>query len=172
MYKNIQPLILKPGDSINGQPMIMAQMTNWSLSKMWQRVCGFWSMQRHSFHLTTGTPSWLKHGIPSIYHLETASGKTLQKKAPPSPSVLLNHKNTQACAASIHVFYGSKAEEINNISCHTVVPIKLQVTRTDGLMVVLWAKGAQKSSRNIILRASAYDAVRKIKVTPVQDMNK
>ena len=67
--------------------------------------------------------------------------------------------NTQECAASIQVSFGDKAEQINNILRHKVVPIELQVTRTDDNIFVLQSKDTQKSSRNIILRA-AYDAVR------------
>ena len=64
--------------------------------------------------------------------------------------------NTQACAASIQVYSGAKAEEIKNISRHTVAPIKLQVTRTDDPMFVLRSKGTQHSPRNIIIRATVY----------------
>ena len=45
--------------------------------------------------------------------------------------------NTQACAASIQVYYGAKAEEINDISRRTVAPIEVNVTRNDDPMVVL-----------------------------------
>ena len=66
-----------------------------------------------------------------------------KKKLPPlSPPGLT--KNTQACAASTLVSSGAKAEEINNISHHTVTPIELQITRTDNPMVVLQAKGTQQ----------------------------
>ena len=39
-------------------------------------------------------------------------------------------------------------------------------------MVVLQEKGMQKSSREIILRAAVYDAVRKITVISIQDINR
>ena len=81
-------------------------------------------------------------------------------------------KNTQACAASIQVSYWAKAEEINNISLQTVSPIKLQVTSTDDPMVVLRVKGTQQSSRNMILRAAAYDAAIKLTVTPIEETKK
>ena len=80
--------------------------------------------------------------------------------------------NTQACADYIQVSSGTNAEEINNISRHAVVPIELQVTRTDDPMVFLHEKGMEKSSRNIILQAAVYDAVRKRTVIPIQKMNK
>ena len=81
------------------------------------------------------------------------------KLLPLSPPELTT--NTQACAASIQVYSGAKAEEINNISLQKVAPIKLQVTRTDDPMVFFQAKGTQKSLSNIIIWAAEYDAVRK-----------
>ena len=45
--------------------------------------------------------------------------------------------NIQACAASIQVSYGYKAEEINEISRIILAPIYVEVTRTDVPMVVL-----------------------------------
>ena len=81
-------------------------------------------------------------------------------------------KNTQACVVSIQVSSGASTEEINNISLQTVAPIELQVTRTDYPMVILWEKGMQKLSRNIILRSAVYDDVRKITVIPIQDIKK
>ena len=45
--------------------------------------------------------------------------------------------NTQMCASFIQVYSGDNAEEINNISRHTVAPIELQVRKTDDNMVVL-----------------------------------
>ena len=50
--------------------------------------------------------------------------------------------------------------------------IDLQVTRTDDAMVVLQSKDAQQSLRNNIFQSAAYDAVRKVTVIPIQDMNK
>ena len=61
---------------------------------------------------------------------------------------------------------------MNNISCQTVVPIELQVTRNDDPMFVFREKGTQQSSSNIILQDAAYDAVREITVIPIQDMKK
>ena len=80
--------------------------------------------------------------------------------------------NTQACAASIKLSSGYKAEEINNISRHTVGPIEVKLTSTDDTIIVLWWKGAQQSSRNIITLATAYDAARKQTVLPIQEMKK
>ena len=80
--------------------------------------------------------------------------------------------NNQACADYIQVSSEAKAEEVNNISCQTIAPIKLKVTRTDDPMVVLWSNSMQQSSRNIILRAAAYGALRNRTVTPIQETKK
>ena len=80
--------------------------------------------------------------------------------------------NTQACSASIQVSSGANTEEIKYISLQTVAPIELQVTRTDDPMVVLQEKGVQQSSRNIILWAAVYDAVREITAIHIQDIKK
>ena len=58
--------------------------------------------------------------------------------------------DTQTCAASIQVYYGSKAEEINKISIHTVAPIDLQLTRTNDPIFSLRAKGSQQLSSKIV----------------------
>ena len=150
-------------------PMIMDQIPNWSISIMWKIVSGCWNMVRKGFHLATWTTSWLKHGMPSRCQLETSSRKSYPPP-PLSPPYLTT--NTQECAASVQLSSGAKSKEINNISRHTVSPIKLQVTSTDDTMVVLREKGMQRSSRNIFLRAAAYDAARKRTVNPSKDMNK
>ena len=80
--------------------------------------------------------------------------------------------STGVCAASLQVSSGDKNDEINKISCCTFAPIEVQVTSTDDPMVVLYSKGRQKLSRNIVLQAAAYDAVRKGTVIPIQEMNK
>ena len=80
--------------------------------------------------------------------------------------------NNQACAASIQVYSGCQSEKINNIPCHTVATIEVHVTSNNDHMVVLQEQGSQKSSRNIVLTASAYDAVMKQTVIPIQEMKK
>ena len=64
--------------------------------------------------------------------------------------------NTQACVASIQ----TSSKGINQIAEDTLAPIQLQVTRTNDPMVIIRAKGStQQPSRNILLRAAAYDTV-------------
>ena len=94
-------------------------------------------------------------------------GQLFEKKLSPlSPTNLTT--NTKACAASIQVSSGTKAEEINNISRHAIASIEFQVNRTDDPKVFLLSKGTQQSSRHIILRTAAYDDVRKQTVNPIQ----
>ena len=79
--------------------------------------------------------------------------------------------DTQAFDSSVQVSYGAKAEEINKISRCTVAPIDLQLTRTDFPMVFLQQNVSQKISSNIVLQYSSYDAVRKLTVIPIQEIN-
>ena len=66
--------------------------------------------------------------------------------------------NTHACVASVQTY----SKFINQISEDTLAPINLQVSRTNDPMVIIRAKGStQQPSRKIILRAAAYDTVRK-----------
>ena len=130
--------------------------------------------------LQYGTAKMLPHHMKSILVREwdafkVSAGKFIRdifvKKNLLTLSPTELTMNNQACAASVQVSSGEKAEEINNISRHTVAPIEVQVTRTDYPMVVLQEKGSQKSSRNIVLQAAAYDAVTKKNVTPIQEIN-
>ena len=62
---------------------------------------------------------------------------------------------------------------IHWIAEDTVAPIQLEVTRTNDPMVIIRAKGStQQPSRNILLRAAAYDTVRKRTVLPLQEMKR
>ena len=59
--------------------------------------------------------------------------------------------NTQVFVDSVQVSSVPKAEEINNISCHTVAHIEVQETRTDNPMFVSQEKGSQKSSSKVAI---------------------
>ena len=87
MCKNIQPFVLNLSTPSMTSPMIMAQMSNWSLPTTWRRMRVCWIMGRNSFHLTTWTMYWLEYGVPSRCQLETSSGADFQKKSY-SPSSL------------------------------------------------------------------------------------
>ena len=89
-------------------------------------------------------------------------------KLPPPLSPPNLTTNTQACSASVQVSSGAKYEEIYEMSRHKVAPIGVQESSTNDPMVVLQAKGIQKSSRNIFIRAAAYDAVWKQTIIPIQ----
>ena len=83
---------------------------------------------------------------------------------PLSPTNMIT--NTQACVASVQ----TSSKDINQISEDTLEPIKFQVTSTNDPMVIIRVKGStQQPPRNILLRAAAYDTVRKITVLPLQE---
>ena len=75
--------------------------------------------------------------MPSRCQMEKKSGTYLKNNDthPLRPTDFTT--NTQMCASFIQVYSGDNAEEINNISRHTVTPIELQVRKTDDNMVVL-----------------------------------
>ena len=52
--------------------------------------------------------------------------------------------NSQACVSSIHVSSGTKSEDINVISHHTVGPIKEKKISTENTTVFLQENGAQQ----------------------------
>ena len=77
--------------------------------------------------------------------------------------------NTQAYVASVQ----NSSKGINWIAEYTLAPIQLQVTRINEPMVIIRANGGtQQPSRNILLRAEAYNTVRKKTVLPLQDMKR
>ena len=78
-------------------------------------------------------------------------GQLCKKKLPPLITKNLT-TNTQAFDASIKVSYLDKAEEINNISCRTVVTIEVQVIRTDDPMVVLREKGMKNHQGTLFFK--------------------
>ena len=82
----------------------------------------------------------------------------LKTNLPPFITTALT-TNTHAYAESVQVSSGYKSEEINKISCCTAVHIEAQGTRTDDPMVVLREKVSKQSSRDIVLRYAAHDAV-------------
>ena len=97
--QNIHQFLLKEGETTQPmtRPMMMHQMTNWSLSAIRWRMREWWSMGRQSFYLNTWTPSWWKHGTPSMCHLETALGRYLLKKSNPYHPSKLNKKYPGIC---------------------------------------------------------------------------
>ena len=63
----------------------------------------------------------------------------------------------------------TSSKGVNLIAEEIVAPIQLEVTRTNDPMVIIRAKGStQQPSRNILLRAAAYDTVNKQTVLPLQ----
>ena len=82
------------------------------------------------------------------------------------PSIITN---TQAMVASVQTY----SKGVNLIAEVTVAPIQLEMTRTNDPMVIIRAKGStQKPSRNILLRAAAYDTVHKRTVLPLQEIKR
>ena len=172
MDKNIQPFVLKYGNSINYQPNDNGP--NAKLKSLYNVAKSAWMLK---YGTTDFSPhhmilSWFNHGILSSCQLVTSVETYLIKKMYPPLIPKDLTKNTQVCAASIEVSSVSNTEEINNISLQTVAPIDLHVTSTNDPVIFLQEKGMQQLSRTIILRYTVYDAMRKIRVIHIQDIKK
>ena len=167
--KNIQPFILNVDDSINDQTndngpnSKLKALYNISKDK-WMLKYGTTRFQPHHMNYVL-VETWKAFKVSSGNIIRDSFAKT--HLLPLSPSNMIT--NTQACVASVQ----TSSKVINQISEDTLAPIKLQVTRTNDPMVIIRAKGStQQPSRNILIRAAAYDIVRKQTVLPLQEMKR
>ena len=156
--KNIQPFILKAGDSTNDQPNENGPNTKLKalyniLKAKWMLKYGTTRFQpRHMNSVLVET--WEACKVSYVNIIRDSFTKT--HILPLSPSNMVT--NTQACVASVQ----TSSKGINQIAEDTLAPIKLQVTRTNNPMVIIREKGStQQPSRNILLRAAVYGTVRK-----------
>ena len=116
IWKNIWPFVLKPGDSINDQPndndpnSKLKYLYNVAKS-VWVLKYGTEIVSPHymSFVLVE---AWYDFNISAGNIIRDSFAKTRIPPLTPPESTT----NTQACSTFIQVYYGSKAEEINNIS--------------------------------------------------------
>ena len=167
--KNIQPFILKAGDSINNQPNNNGP--NSKLKALYNRLKAKWM-------LNYGTTRLQPHHMNSVLveswdAFKVSSGKIIvdsfaKTHTPPliPPNMI---KNTQAMVASSQ----TSSKVFNWIAEGTVAPIQLEVTRNNDPMVIIRLKGGnQQPSRNILLRAAAYDTVQKRTVLPLQEIKR
>ena len=122
--KNIQPFFLKPGDSIRDQ--LNYDGPNSKLKSLYNVEKSAWMLKYGTKKFTS--PHELRLGW-SMGFLQDVScqhrqGQLCKKNLPPPPLRPPNlTTNTQACSASIQVYSGAKAGEINNISRHRSTPI-------------------------------------------------
>ena len=126
--RNIQPFILKAGNSINNQPDDNGR--NVKLKYLYNVEKAAW-VQKY------GTAKFLSRHmnfvlVKSCYAFKVPADNSIRYRflktqlLPLSPAYLTTH--TQECAASVQVDLGAKAEDINKISCRTVSPIEVQLT--------------------------------------------
>ena len=74
--------------------------------------------------------------------------------------------NAQSCIAETQTPPGTKSEEIEEIARNSMAPLSVDAIRTTDPMVILRAKG--RSSRNLLIRDTAYDTVQKRTIIPIQ----
>ena len=154
--QKIQPFILKAGDSINDQPN--DNRPNSKLKSLYNILKAKWMLK---YGTTRFQPHHMKSVLVEAWEDFTVSYGNIIRDSfaknhlrPLSPPNMIT--NTQACVASVQ----TPSKGINQISEDTLAPIKLQVTRTNNPMVIIRATGStQQPSRNILLRAAAYDTV-------------
>ena len=167
--KNIQPFILEAGDSINDHPN-----DNGPNSKL----KALYNILKAKWILKYGTTRFQPHHMNSVLvetweAFKVSYGNIIVDSfakthlLPLSPPNMI--KNTQAMVASVQ----TSSKGIRWIAEDTVAPIQLEVTSTNDPMVIIRAKGStQQPSKNILLRAAAYDTLQKKTVLPLQEMKR
>ena len=107
--------------------------------------------------------------VEALYAFKVSSGNIIVDSfskthlLPLSPPNMIT--NTQAMVASVQ----TSSKGINQIGEDTVAPIQLQVTSTNDPVVIIQENvSTQQPSRNILLRAAAYDTVQKRNIVPLQ----
>ena len=96
--QNIQPFLLKSGNSTNDHPKY--NDPNAKLKSLYNEAKDLWILKYGTtkFYLSTWTPYWWKHGTPSRCNIETPSGTYLLKNIyPPHPSWLNNKYRGMCC---------------------------------------------------------------------------
>ena len=150
--KNIQPFILKLGDSINDQPndngpnSTLKALYNRSKAK-WMVKYGTTRFQTHHMNSVL-VKAWNAFKVASSNIIVDSFAKT--HLLPLSPPNMIT--NTQAMVASVQ----TSSNGVNWISEDTVASVQLEVTRTNDPIVIIRAKGStQQPLRNILLRAGS-----------------
>ena len=109
-FKNIQPFVLKSGDSINNQPN--DNVTNAKLKSLYNVVKSAWMLKY-------GTTKFLPHYMNSVlneawYAFKVSSVKIIRDSFVKTNLLPLGHPdlttNSQSCAAYIQISSGAKAE--------------------------------------------------------------
>ena len=152
--KNIQPFILKAGDSINDYPNDNGH--NRKLKSLYNTSKAKWMLK---YGTTRFQPRQVSSVPVETWEVFTVSDDNIIRDRfaetwllPLSPPNM--KKNTQTCVASIQ----TSSKVINYIVEDTLAPIQLLETRTNYPMVIHWENSSTRQlSRDILLRAVAYE---------------
>ena len=79
-----------------------------------------------------------------------------------------HNTNAQGCLSALQTPLGMKSEEIENMSRASMGPGEVEAIRTTDPMVIL--RENEISSRDLPIRASAYDTVQQRKIIPIKEM--
>ena len=167
--KNIQPFILKAGESINDQPN--ENGPNSKINYLYNILKSKWML---NYGTTRFQPHHMKSVLVEIWEaFKVSSGNIIRDRFSKTRLLSLSPPNmitnTQAFVASVQ----TSSKVINHIAEYTLAPIKLLTARTNDPMVIIRENGGiQQPSRNILLRAAAYDTVQKRTVLPLQELKR
>ena len=114
------------------------------------------------------TDMWNRYVIRSAPVIKKAFAVT--KIHPLRPPTADNEQASHAFTASLQCASGKKAMELEHIGRQALAPINLSISLTVEPTVIMHAR--QCSSRNLVIRAAAYDIVRASLVVPVQEMKR
>ena len=165
----IQPFFLKVGDSTTDQPNDNG--FNAKCKAIYGEEKAKWD---EKFLTTKYTPPMMNHVLKSMWsRLSVESGETIVKSFRKTNLVPLRPPTTIefsgfACVASLQCGSGKKAQELESVKCEVMGDSSLTCNRTRDETVIIGAKSS--SSRNLLIRATAYDAVYQRVFIPAQEL--
>lgn len=170
--KHIQSFFLKSGDSEKDQPNDNGP--NACVKSCYNDAKADWDEKFATTNYTVPhmngvlTDMWNRYVIRSAPVIKRSFAVT--KIHPLQPPSADNEQASHAFTASLQCAGGKKAMELEHIGREALAPIKLNISLTVEPTVILHAK--QCTSRNLVIRAAAYDIVRASLVVPVQEMKR
>ena len=165
----VQPFLLKAGDSTTDQPNDNG--FNAKCKSVYAEEKAKWD---ETFLTTTYTPPMMNMVLVSMWErLVVESGHTIKKSfditnlvplRPPTQTEFTGY----ACVASLQCGSGKKVQELEVVKQDVMGTSKLTSKRTSNEKIILQAENS--TSRNLLLRAAAYDIINKTVVIPAQEL--
>ena len=156
----IQSLILKAGDSVHDHPNY--NCPNMKLNNFYGNARMDWMRHDRDLKFSPShtnsvlVKTWEAFKLPSA----TTTQKIFKKTRIPHLSPLDIDTNHQAFLAGTQQSNRDKLDDIGRISKASIAHIEMAEVRTTDPMVIMKYKGRCWFSRNLLIRAAAYDTVR------------